>query len=1123
MKCREKLYVFFFVYTVNCFQAVFPSLSITDIKDTYTILKNEFKQISPTHGMLCWDLIQRYYELGDRQEASVKLVYQLFHEVQGALNITMKPSLPPTHFSAKTIGKIVAGLELLRLNKIDDLKAYLIGNEDILKQLIAKKKTLKNPANAFNKLFLQAKGVVLQDVDFQESVKKVAGKYAKIWSDGEKNKKDIVERVGTIKQTEQAIQQKWGNLKTKIVNAINQKEKKSKLIKAYGEAVQKNLGKIISGKAKKKDYESSDIKKAFFSGDVVALPNIEEKRSKVLEELKKQEVLKTDLEALITLEKGRAAVQSALQQQKAEVGAIGSKLNKYDCFNLLSKLIEFVDNLQKSFEESGGTSKPEDQKYITHFPIYCLLVFLCQKVDTKEQLKDYFDAMQEMIGKDITVLLKKWTDDAYKMEDVEKGKKIIENLMKKKADQIDIVKDLDANYELLVYTVIKDRSNLPKPLKFTNVSFPKKVYTFSNCTETVLRLLCNIAVFDKSKATYSIDMLTSNKNIDDSKIDEEFKKYYKKYPSNDRSDAADYHQAWNDVVQNKPGVVYANVISKDGKLDINIPWSAYGFVYFGEGVVSLEDIKSAFKNADSVMLVEIKGQEFVKLVLHGVTYLVFDPSKFQGYEIRANLKNVIVVLNRLFGLGLFENKNMPNYGEEDFQSKYFEKLCEKLNWEIRSEVSNEHRSADQIELEVNNSKFYLKISVGHADYSFPQQEAFYENATEILFPGFNNRIKSVQDHFQRNILECFLQLFSPSITFVDWKYLYFIENYPLDYLKRYFYFLVNTTTDDDKIKFLNKIVSSIKKERPFGEFEETFVLNIIDALSKTADRIYQDTALRLLLKPRVNHAARPNIQKKIKQLWHLIQERGDVYQQLSALNRLHGAGLGGDFEKQSEKLAKTGIKSSNREEVRFAFYNLLHREKYDEAFDAAKERYRSNNVSELACEILSDLVKKDKRVVDIMGLISDDLKNKNRKVHAFYLLKALVVVGYGLREAVSAVVNNIEDADPGLFGLLPPLLKLVGVVIARKEVKAMLTEKECEDVKKVAQRRTLKASDDPEVFQDGWFFHTSEEKQRVIEVIQKLAKGLGVTGTAGVSNLEQALEALKNKLSQLSKQLQMTH
>ncbi len=129
-------------------------INIKWIRGTYNILKPEFQHLSPVHGAIWWEitLIEKYYNFGffgrvipkknigtKRKQlflpqppyATVALIRELFHTVQGSFNITHNISSTAYHFSAKTIAKICTTIEQ---HKDEDIRTLITQLIDIIKK-----------------------------------------------------------------------------------------------------------------------------------------------------------------------------------------------------------------------------------------------------------------------------------------------------------------------------------------------------------------------------------------------------------------------------------------------------------------------------------------------------------------------------------------------------------------------------------------------------------------------------------------------------------------------------------------------------------------------------------------------------------------------------------------------------------------------------------------------------------------------------------------------------------------------------------------------------------------------------------------------------------------------------
>lgn len=118
------------------------AIDIKQIKETHSILLDEYKHCSPVHGALWVEtgLIKNFYNFGREADNTVRLIKLLFYSVPRSFNITQSDNPPAQGLGAQSIGKIVGLLERERSldTKKEALKPILlkeIFEEDELKRL----------------------------------------------------------------------------------------------------------------------------------------------------------------------------------------------------------------------------------------------------------------------------------------------------------------------------------------------------------------------------------------------------------------------------------------------------------------------------------------------------------------------------------------------------------------------------------------------------------------------------------------------------------------------------------------------------------------------------------------------------------------------------------------------------------------------------------------------------------------------------------------------------------------------------------------------------------------------------------------------------------------------------
>ncbi len=128
------------------------AMSVSDLKDTYSIFKEPYQHLSPLHGALLWEsgIIKNYYDAALSAPASthkwlpaidapVRLVRALFTDTMGNLDVSNNPNYPARHLGISTIGAIIARFEHSQTDSIDDeiLEDLIIRNTEFAQSVRA--------------------------------------------------------------------------------------------------------------------------------------------------------------------------------------------------------------------------------------------------------------------------------------------------------------------------------------------------------------------------------------------------------------------------------------------------------------------------------------------------------------------------------------------------------------------------------------------------------------------------------------------------------------------------------------------------------------------------------------------------------------------------------------------------------------------------------------------------------------------------------------------------------------------------------------------------------------------------------------------------------------------------
>ncbi|MBS1987398.1 hypothetical protein JST56_00210 [Candidatus Dependentiae bacterium] len=123
--------------------ALLARINLGEIKETYTVLNQNFSYLSPTIGAAWWEsgVIHNYYKYGNcikekgkptLGDATIQLIHELFHELAGDLSITTGKYQVASFFSPQIIATIL-GIIIKGQPKIEDL--------------VIKRKKIINPSN----------------------------------------------------------------------------------------------------------------------------------------------------------------------------------------------------------------------------------------------------------------------------------------------------------------------------------------------------------------------------------------------------------------------------------------------------------------------------------------------------------------------------------------------------------------------------------------------------------------------------------------------------------------------------------------------------------------------------------------------------------------------------------------------------------------------------------------------------------------------------------------------------------------------------------------------------------------------------------------------------------------
>jgi len=428
--------LFFMIYNNTNLLGVDPGA----LKGTYTILKSslgeKYTDASPVHGAI-WaetNLLKNYYRYGNQEEAPIKLIKALFHEVGGSFNVTMLGRNPGAHFSPVTVGKIMGHLFV-------EYKEPKLLSDNIV-------------------------AAITSDDDFTASLKKTAEKAVQIDTDI----KLVKDGLKALESTQQR-QKEMTNLLSKLG-----KERPTDIQLFFQGKLKEIMNKIEDELDAQKKVNLVKQKEVFEK--ILNNPTLFEKYNEYRQEKE-------------ALEKK----QPELQNERLKNDSVAAERGVQEWVKILldareaSKTVGYFPSMPEGvllgFLYKKAQSKQDFKKYLDAF-------FATVR---RGELVSGFSGAVGAPGESkeagfVSVLDEAWVADVYTKDDLEKIPAI-----KKWADIDNNV--ANKNYEAIVYKEIMERfylGSLPRFSEYANVKYNDMV--FANCMETTLRNLCNVYAYN---------------------------------------------------------------------------------------------------------------------------------------------------------------------------------------------------------------------------------------------------------------------------------------------------------------------------------------------------------------------------------------------------------------------------------------------------------------------------------------------------------------------------------------------------------------------------------------------------------------------------------------------------
>ncbi len=386
----------------------------------------------------------------------------------------------------------------------------------------------------------------------------------------------------------------------------------------------------------------------------------------------------------------------------------------------------FVSSLIGSLQESNPNNSQASFAPGTTEGI--LLSYVLKRCNTKADLEDYLEGLT---GKKITL-----SNQEYSADDI---KRIV--------DQGIQLENTEAFGDWLTCAFYQKNymSALPKITSNTSVIY--QAISFADCVETTIRNLCNIATYDGASLGVAPKGITLSSLL---------QSFYAQEKANMPSEVSNknVHQAWVDVIEDMPGMAYNRLKITGQNNHLYLPSEYEGFMPIDGTMISEQELKE-LPTKEFIL----SGQKFMlpEKTVGDARYLVVPQGmNLSCYEVLPTASNMVVALNNLFDLKLYESTTMF---KQSFAQQNFSKICAKLGWDLKTlNIDNtksatinicKHDSCFAINLHRKNHGYVsvTKDKVGSlVDKSISAATSYQEHPEELseLIPLLENSVSMQQ-------------------------------------------------------------------------------------------------------------------------------------------------------------------------------------------------------------------------------------------------------------------------------------------------------------------------------------------------------------------------------------------
>lgn len=240
----------------------------------------------------------------------------------------------------------------------------------------------------------------------------------------------------------------------------------------------------------------------------------------------------------------------------------------------------------------------------------------------------------------------------------------------------------DLSFDDLAYYILQINS-FPNLATTTNTYYQytadARTTEFPDCMENAIRNFINLLAYDVDANKFSVQALKTFIKNPNHPINNDLVKFITKFYKVNDNNSDQVHQEWISIVSNIPYVTYMKSTN----------------ILLDKSDNPKNDFIRISKNA-SDKLKSALGQ-----------YRVLGDGEY-GYEIRPSLKNLILIINHLLNLQLFDGVDDLEYVRPDFNKQYFPLLCSKLKFVNYFVVKNEADEMPDTKVDIDALDFSME-------------------------------------------------------------------------------------------------------------------------------------------------------------------------------------------------------------------------------------------------------------------------------------------------------------------------------------------------------------------------------------------------------------------------------